>query len=90
MSEQPTEVEHLREMIGLAVAYRGIECCVVEVLEDGPWLVLSTRDRRALQDNQFGEPRREVPETYTVPVWDEGGTGLHRDFLSLGLLDREC
>lgn len=84
-------IEQLRGMIGMTVSYRGIVCCVIEVLEDGPALVLLDHERGiTLQSDQFGEPGRQVPETYVVPVWEHGGDELHDDFLALELMDGRC
>jgi hypothetical protein len=76
------ELEQLRRLIGRGVVYRGVPCCVIDVLEDGPSLVLRDREGWARQTNQFGEPRREVPETYTVPVHGEAGD-LNSEFMNM-------
>lgn len=77
----------LRGMIGLTVRYRGHTCCVIEVLEDGPSVVLEERGpAKALQEDQFGDPQRRVPRTFTVPILDEQRTGIHPEFLALDLV----
>ena len=78
-------VERLRGMIGVCVCYRGANCFVMEVLEDGPSLVLQDTSQTDIQDNKFGDPHRRVARTYTVPVIDEDGEGFHPEFLSLHL-----
>jgi hypothetical protein len=84
-------IEQLRGMIGLSVSYHGSLCCVVEVLEDGPALVLVDQsDGISLQTDQYGDPRRQVPATYVVPVWERSGDALHEEFLSLELLEGRC
>jgi hypothetical protein len=84
-------LEELRELIGLPVSYRGTRCCVLEVLEDAPALVLVDQQAGlSFQADQFGDPGRQVPSTYVVPVWAGGDDRLHEDFLSLELLDGRC
>lgn len=80
-------LEQLRGMIGLAVCYHGATCEVVEVLEDGPAVVLRDRRETAIQDDRFGDPHRRVAQTYTVPVVDEDGVRLHPEFLAMELLE---
>lgn len=77
----------LRGMIGTAVCYRGVNCMVVEVLEDGPELVLCDLQQTDIQDDRFGDPHRCVARTYTVPVVDTSGTALHPEFLALEVLE---
>lgn len=91
MTELNISLEQLRGMIGLRVQHRGIVCCVIEVLEDGPALVLQDGERReGLQDDQYGGPGRHVPEIYTIPVISSDRRELHEDFLSLELLESRC
>lgn len=74
-------------MIGLRVQHDGILCQVIEVLEDGPSVVLMDVRRDTIQANQFGGPGRWVPETYTVPVLTADRSALHPAFLQLDLYD---
>ena len=85
MSEIDISVNQLRGMIGVDVNHRGIPCRVIEVLDDGPTLVLQDLNRQTMQTNQYGDPRRRVPATYTVPVLDTDRRSIHPDFLALDL-----
>jgi hypothetical protein len=77
----------LRSLIGQPVFHRSTACHVIEVLVDGPALVLQDAGHNTdLQDNQFGEPGRHVPRIYTIPLLDDSGTAIHPDFADLGLL----
>jgi hypothetical protein len=79
------ELEQLRDLIGINVIYRGNPCSIIEVLEDGPSLVLEdTGTYEALQETQFGTPYRAVPETHTIPVLSETGE-FHPEFVALML-----
>ncbi|WP_303905823.1 hypothetical protein [Thiohalomonas denitrificans] len=85
MPELDFSMEQLRGMIGIEVKHRGIPCRVIEVLDDGPTLVLQDLNRRDMQTDQYGDPRRRVPATYTVPVLDTDCRSIHPDFLGLDL-----
>lgn len=87
MDEIVITMNQLRGMIGVPVEHEGIPCRVVEVLEDGPSLVLEALARKEMQPDQHGDPRRHVPETYVVPVLDHDRDTLHPEFLALDLVD---
>lgn len=75
-------------MIGLHVRHDGIACAVIEVLEDGPSLVLQAlSDTTTIQPNQYGDATRRVPVTYTVPVLTAEHDALHEEFLALELVE---
>ena len=78
-------MDRLRGMIGACVCYRGADCFVMEVLEDGPALVLQDAKQTDIQDNKFGDPHRRVARTYTVPVVEADGERLHPEFMAVQL-----
>lgn len=81
-------LEQLRGMIGLRVLHMDCECQVVEVLEDGPSLVLMDMETHStIQADQHGEAHRRVPVTYTVPVLDPGARNFSAEFLALEPLE---
>ena len=81
-------LDQLRNMIGLRMYHQGILCQVIEVLEDGPSLVLqSIAEAPTIQPNQHGEATRRAPVTYTIPVLNEEHTELHPSFLALDLAE---
>jgi len=86
MDEIVITLEQLRGMIGLRVRHHGLSCQVIEVLEDGPSLVLQNcKTVSTIQANQFGDANRRVPQTQTIPVLSPDKTELHALFLSLDL-----
>ena len=88
MSELIITLDQLRGMIGLHLLRQGIPCRVIEVLEDGPSLVLqSIHEEPSIQANQHGEATRRTPVSYTVPVLNDTHTELHAQFLELDLLE---
>ncbi|MFA7619154.1 MAG: hypothetical protein WC012_08900 [Thiohalomonadaceae bacterium] len=84
------DIEQLRGLIGTAVSYHGMMCCIIEVLEEGPALVLLDRAHGSVQSDRFGDPWREVPNTYVVPVWQRAEQDFHEEFLALEVLDSPC
>ena len=87
MSEIIITLDQLRSMIGMRLMHQGILCQVIEVLQDGPSLVLQSIDEApSIQPNQHGEATRRTPVTYTVPVLNQDKTELHAQFLALDLI----
>lgn len=80
-------IQQLRRTIGSSVEYNGIDCTVVELLEQPLCLVLQRLGARTtIQDGQFGNPQRLVTTVYTIPcISDEGDGGLYSELLALGL-----
>ncbi len=85
MNRLNISLNQLRGMIGLQVMHLGCPCQVVEVLEDGPSLVLLDLEesRSTIQADQHGEAHRRVPVTYTIPVLNADATAFSADFLAL-------
>lgn len=83
-------LDQLRGLIGVCVHHNGVDCCIIEVLEDGPTLVLMDAElHTTIQEDQFGSAHRRVVETFTIPVLSHDGGHLHPDFLELDLLHLE-
>ena len=88
MSRLCITTDKLRDMIGLNVRHEGVACCVVEVIDEGPSIVLECRDHRlSIQPDQFGEAHRRVPQTFTVSILSVEMTEFSSSFLSLEPLD---
>lgn len=86
MSEINITLDQLRNMIGVHVYHQGVACNVIEVLEDGPALVLKCLDETHVQSNQFGDPSRRVAQTYIVKVLSADGRSIHPAYLALDLI----
>jgi hypothetical protein len=84
-------LDQLRSMIGIHVRYQGQRWQVVEVLEDGPSVVLENRGPcpNVIQPDQYGEGHRRTPENLTVPVLSPDRRELHTRFLALELSDTD-
>jgi len=87
MNQIHISIEQLRGMLGLPVSYYGRRYRILEVLEDGPSLVLVEEGSvTEIQPGLAGGAVRRVPVTETVRVLSDDHTGLHADFLALELL----
>ena len=85
MSEIIITFEQLRGMIGIELYHNNRACQVIEVLEDGPSLVIQYFEND-IQENQHGEAHRKVPKTLCIPVLSSDKTQLSEIFLSLDLI----
>jgi hypothetical protein len=89
MRDTVINVERLHNLIGHEVEFAGSLCQIIEILEDGPALILQQRQHlTTIQADQHGEAHRRVPTTITIQVFDQQGTILHADFHSLNLMGR--
>jgi hypothetical protein len=83
-------LRELHGLIGLEFEYQGAYCEVIEILSDGPALVLACRTGgERIQADQFGEPRRRAPTTYTIPLLSEVEDDLHPVVRALVDAERE-
>ncbi|MDZ7750234.1 MAG: hypothetical protein U5S82_00950 [Gammaproteobacteria bacterium] len=90
MSEIVITLEQLRRMIGVKVRYEGSFWRVIEVLEDGPSLVLESQQHpRVIQPDKFGDGHRRTAEYLTVPVLTPDRRELHPQFLALDLEEED-
>ena len=75
---------HLQTWLGREVAWRGQRYRVVEVLDDGPALVLeSASAAHHIQPDAHGRPHREARDTLLIPLWDPERQERHADFTEL-------
>lgn len=80
-------LEQLRAFIGRRVRHKNIECQIIEILEDGPALVLQDCEQHTvIQGDQHGEAHRRVAPTFIIPLHDDAAGKLNPDFVSLNLL----
>lgn len=76
--------EQVRSMIGLRVVFHDNHWQIVEVLDDGPHLVLESLERhKSIQADQHGEAHRKVPKTYTIPILSPDRLEFSGEFLTL-------
>jgi hypothetical protein len=73
----------LQELIGRHVRHEGCHCEVIEVLAEGPAIVLYKHTHSEIQANWFGEAQRRAPGTYTLPLISRVTKDLHPVVLAL-------
>ena len=81
MGGREADFGSLHELIGRKVSFPGGRGTVVEILEDGPSLVIQAEDLE-IQPDSLGYARRRSRETRLVEVFDLAG-GYDPDFLAL-------
>ena len=76
-------------MIGLQVKYHDTYCRVVEILDDGPTIILEDMEIQniSIQADQHGEAHRRVPQTYTISVLSPDKLEFSITFLALEPLE---
>lgn len=68
----------LAGLIGRELDWLGRRCRIIEVLPEGPSLVLEALDAEpAIQANQYGEATRRAVETHTVALLNPRGDALN-------------
>ena len=71
-------LDHLQKFIGEEVVYDGNRCELVEVLHEGPSLVLMcVESHTTIQTDQHGGAHRRVHGTYTIACISELHNDLH-------------
>ncbi len=76
--------EQIHGMIGLRVIFQDTPCRIVEILDDGPHLILECIEKhKSIQPDQHGEAHRRVPQTFTIPILTPEKTEFSGEFLTL-------
>jgi len=90
MRSSQTNVNHLRDLIGMHARYLGELFEIIEILEDGPALVLQNCDEQTtIQADQLGEAHRRVPQTMTLPITLSMSGEIDTKSIGLVLLDND-
>ena len=76
MQTNPELYQGLRRLLGQTVEYRGHPLQVIDVLSDGPTLVLADQDTE-IQADLHGDPRRRVQKTFSIAALDSSGEHLN-------------
>lgn len=80
--------DKLRQMIGLKVRFHGMACHIVEIVDDGPTLILEDLEQHfMIQTDQHGEAHRQVINSYTIPILTPDHNEFSSAFLSLEPID---
>ncbi len=70
-------VDVLQDLIGRHCRHEECHCEIIEILEEGPSIVLYKHSKGEIQCNWFGEAQRRAPKTYTVPLVSSLDDDLH-------------
>jgi hypothetical protein len=71
-------VEKLQNLLKRSITYQGVECRIIEILAEGPALVLQDcRQERVIQGNQHGEASRRAPRLITVNLLNVRRDGIN-------------
>ena len=70
-------ISSLRAYIGRELEYGGNRCIVIDVLEDGPQLVLRAIGQKSIQADQWGEARRRTPDSFAVSIYEQDAVTLN-------------
>ena len=80
----PTQIEQLRALIGTHILHHDQEYRLVEVIDDGPYILLQyTGPQTIIQADQHGNAHRRVPETLMIPLFTPDKLGFDIVFSSL-------
>lgn len=61
--------KQLKSLLGQPLTYQGLRCCIIDILYEGPALVLQDcSSQRVIQSNQHGEASRRVSQIFTVDL----------------------
>lgn len=70
-------INTLHSLIGLEFSHQNKHCTLIEVIEDGPWLVVQCLSEKTIQPDQHGNANRRSHPTYTIHFLNEFKTDLH-------------
>lgn len=72
--ERIDDWDYLTGLIGSRAEYAGEPYTIIEVLPEGPQLVLQHARQKSIQDDLQGRAYRRVPYTECIPVRDSDGS----------------
>lgn len=67
----------LHKLIGLEFRYDNRSCTLIEIIDEGPSMVVQCQDVKTIQVNQHGNAHRKSQPTYTIACLNEFQTDLH-------------
>jgi len=70
-------LHEMQKLIGRHIRYEGCHCEIIEILAEGPAVVLHKYTTSEIQPNLFGEAQRRAPGTYTLPLYSRETHDIH-------------
>jgi len=75
----------LHNLIGCEISHNNKSCTLIEIMDDGPYLVFQCQTEKKIQCNQHGNAHRKSSPTYTIHCLNDLKNDLHpllKDLLS--------
>jgi hypothetical protein len=63
----------LTPLIGLRLSWHNRPYTVIDILAEGPTLILAAEDQPMVQPDQYGTPQRITPRTFALPLFTADG-----------------
>jgi hypothetical protein len=63
----------LAPLIGMSLSWHDRPYTVIDILADGPTLILAAVDQQVIQPDQYGNPQRLTPRTFALPLFTASG-----------------
>jgi hypothetical protein len=70
-------ISHLRRLIGQQITHNNKLCRLIEVIDDGPYLVFQCQTDKKIQHDQHGNANRRALPTFTIHCLNERKSDLH-------------
>jgi len=67
----------LHNLIGQQITHDNNLCILIEIIEDGPFLVFQCQTKKQIQHDQHGNANRRSLPTFTIHCLNEFKTDLH-------------
>lgn len=69
--------KQLHNLIGLQITHDDKPCVLIEVMDDGPYLVFQCQSGKEIQCNQHGNANRKSSPTFTIHCLNDVKSDLH-------------
>ena len=67
----------LHNLIGREITHNNKSCTLIEIMDDGPYLVFQCQNEKTIQCNQHGNAHRKSSPTYTIHCLNDLKNDLH-------------
>ena len=70
-------LKQLHALIGQRITHNNKLCVLIEIIDDGPYLVFQCLQDKTIQCNQYGNAHRKSAPTYTIHCLNDLKDDLH-------------
>ena len=81
--------KQLHKLIGQQITHDNKLCVLIEIIDDGPYLVFQCQQKKTIQCNQYGNAHRKSAPTYTIHCLNDLKNDLHPVLKNL-MPEAEC